>query len=236
MARAVSRGIGDPPPKPAVKSVVPFTVFCCLVAVAISVAAAAQPPLQEDAIAALEERIEALEADRDLLLAVTGTTIAGTILALIVGWFRLVRKADLLARQQMERIVETYPGAVERLVQEHETEARLRREARVGLVSDRLDLQVLLRQHGFKNLITLAPAEAPATGLDPFAAVVLDLTGGLSPEAARALIDRHSRDVFLAYSTAPGRLDLPPGRTTFANSPITLYARLLELLKFQAAG
>jgi hypothetical protein len=156
-------------------------------------------------------------------------------LAVVIGWFRLARKADQLARHHMDRIVEAYPGAVERLVQEHETEARLRREARVVVVSDDLGLQGLLREHGFGNLKTIFPSAATAAALEPYAAVVLDMTAGLSQAAAGALIAEYPRDVFLAYSTGPGRLDLPPGRATFANSPMTLYARLLELLKFHAA-
>jgi len=203
-----------------------------LILAGFAAVAAAQPT---DPIAALEARVEDLEGVLDTLFTITGTTLAGTVLAIVVGWFRLVKKADRLARKQVDRIVESYPGAVERLVQEHETEARLRREARVAVVSDSLDQQALLREHGFRNLTTLFPVQATSQDLEPFAAVVLDLTAGLSQSVAAEIIRNHPRDVFLAYSTAPGRLELPAGRSTFANSPITLYARLMELLEFHEA-
>jgi hypothetical protein len=203
-----------------------------VVALVFIVVAAAQPI---DPASALESRVKNLETARDVLLGVCGTTLIGTVVVIVVGWFRFVRRADQLARRHVDRLVEVYPGAVERLVQEYEIEARLRREAKVAVISDALDLQALLREHGFRNLKTILVADARAATLLPYAAVVLGLTGGLSQQEATAVIQGHQRDIFLAYSTAPGRLDLPAGRTTFANSPITLYARLMELLKFHEA-
>jgi hypothetical protein len=195
--------------------------------------AAAQP---SDPIAVLEERVRELESSRNLLLAVSGTTLIGTALAAALGWFRLLRRVERVARRHVDRLVQAYPGAVERVVQEHETETRLRREAKVAVVSEDLNLQALLRERDFKNLTTVRPEGATSETLEPYAVVVLDLTKGLTEAGARALIESHARDVFLAYSTAAARVDLPPGRATFANSPITLYARLMELLKFQRAG
>lgn len=180
-------------------------------------------------LADLEHRVQTLEISRNVLLALSG----GTLIGLILGWVRLARRADRLARRHVDELVARYPGAVERIVQEHETEARLRRQAPIALISDHLEIQALLRRHGFRELTTVPAADATSEELAPFAAVVLDLDRTLTPEAAAVLIESHPRDVFLAYS--PHRVDLPPNRTTFANSPITLYARLMELLKFHEA-
>ena len=101
------------------------------------VALAAAQPIDP---AGLEARMKGLESARDVLLGVSGTTFIGTVLAIVGGWFRFVRRADQLARKHVDRLVEVYPGAVERLVQEYETEARLWCEAKVAVISDALDL------------------------------------------------------------------------------------------------
>lgn len=191
-----------------------------------STVGASAPPADE--LRALEERVISLEWHRNLLLGLAG----GTAIGLVSSWFLLMRKAGQLGRRHMERMVERFPGAVERVVQEHETAARLRRESRVLTVADGVGLQARLREHGFLELESIEPSAVGGEDLASADAVVFDLTDGVSPARAAEIIQSHPRDVYLAYSTARARVELPAGRTTFANSPITLYARLMELLEY----
>ncbi len=115
------------------------------------------------------------------------------------------------------------------LVEEHDREVKLRRESRIVIVSDALDLEAILRQHGFVKVVSRPPG-ALAGEVSQAAAVVFDLRT-LGEEQARDLMREHGIEHVLAYTT--GRASLLDA--TFANSPITLFARLCELLKFQAA-
>jgi len=130
---------------------------------------------------------------------------------------------------RLSSLLESRPGSLLAIVEEHDREVRLRRESRIVIVSAALDLEAVLRQHGFLKVVSKDPVPEAAT-MEQAAAVVLDLRTFSEEQAAR-LMREHGLEHVLAYTT--GRAVLP--NATFANSPITLFARLSELLKFQAA-
>jgi hypothetical protein len=210
-----------------------FGWLLVLSAVPVSIA---EPAPYVDRLEALDERVEAVEETLADLGVLLGGGFLLALLTLVGLWWHLLRKARRYAEERVARLVEGYPGKVEQLIEHHETEGRLRRESRIAVVGQGLATQGLLKQLGFREVKTVPPVTAHHDALDGYKAVVLDLQDGVPVATAAALIDASPRDAFLVYSTGSGRVDLPPGRATFANSPITLYARLLELLRFLDAG
>lgn len=176
-------------------------------------------------VSVLSARVRDLELSGMTVLGLLGASVLG----LPVLWWRLGKRISRLADERISSLLESRPGALLTIVEEHDSELKLRRGSRIVIVSEALDLEAVLRQHGFLRVVSRIPgAEADEVG--QAAAVVLDLRT-LAEEQAESLMRKHSLEYVLAYTT--GRAALP--NATFANSPITLFARLCELLKFQAA-
>lgn len=189
--------------------------------------AAAEPTASDVArdVAGLAARVSDLEFLRTIVLGLLGASILG----LPALWWRLGKRISRVADARISSLLESRPGALLTLVEEHDREVKLRRESRIVIVSDGLDLETVLRQHGFFRVVS-KPPESDLGAVGEAAAVVFDLQT-LSEEKAANLMRRHGLEHALAYTT--GRANLP--NATFANSPITLFARLCELLKFEAA-
>lgn len=203
--------------------------FIVALAACCAMAVGAEPTASDLAreLAALSGRVAELEWQRTLVLGVLGISALG----LPMYWWAQIRKASRLADEKIAAVIESRPGALLQLITEHDREAKLRRESRVVILSDGLDLEAVLRQHGFSRVVS-RPIGSEADVLAGAAAVVLDLRNA-DLEAARAFLQMHSSENVLAFTTGSGRVDL--STATFANSPITLFGRLYELLKFQEA-
>jgi hypothetical protein len=201
---------------------------CAALTLLLALAPAPQPLAGPD-LEGLEERVESLEEARRVLFLLAG----GTLLAVALRSWHLLKKADVLAERRLAKVVESRPKALRQLIEEHDIETRLRRESRVAVVSESLRIEGVLSQHGFRRVATVPPGAATSAALEPYAAVILDLEGGVSEQAAAALVAQGARESFLAYVNR--HVTLPRDRATFANSAITLYARLMELLRFLAA-
>ncbi|MDP9121085.1 MAG: hypothetical protein M3O15_06905 [Acidobacteriota bacterium] len=176
-------------------------------------------------LAEVESRVREIELLKNVLLGLIGASALG----LPALWWRLGKRISQVADMRIGSLIESRPGALLKIVEEHDRETKLRRESRIAIVSCGLELEAVLRQHGFLKVISQPPG-AEVTALADAAAVIFDLTT-IDEEQARHLIGRHGIEHALAYTL--GRASLP--NATFANSPITLFARLYELLKFQAA-
>lgn len=176
-------------------------------------------------VTALAARIEDLEQAKGMVLGLLGVSVLG----LPTLWWRLGQRISRLADERIGSLLESRPRALLEVVDEHDRELRLRRSSRIVIVSETLDLEAVLRQHGFLRVVSKVPG-TETDELREAAAVVLDLRT-LAEERAVSLIRQHGLEFVLAYTT--GRASLP--NATFANSPVTLFARLCELLKFQAA-
>lgn len=176
-------------------------------------------------VTALTARVRNLEQSERMVLGLLGVSVLG----LPALWWRLGKRVSRLADERISSLLESRPGALLAVVEEHDSEVKLRRSSRIVIVSETLDLEAVLRQHGFLRVVSKVPGtEAGEVG--EAAAVVLDLRT-LAEERAASLMREHHLEYVLAYTT--GRATLP--NATFANSPVTLFARLCELLQFQAA-
>jgi hypothetical protein len=175
-----------------------------------------------------EERIASFELARNAILTLLGINI----LSLFAAYWRWVRKADELVEKHLDRVVESRPGTLLKLIDQHDVNQRLRRETHVTIVSKTLELEGVLRQHGFKRVKSIV-AEAIAEPLAGSKAVIIDLVNGVDEKQAAEIIALHGLEHVLAFCY--GRANLPPGVATFANSHMTLFSRLEELLRYQDA-
>ncbi len=177
----------------------------------------------------LTRRISTLETQRNVILGLFGVTA----FAVPGLYLRLLRKADELAQQRLSEIIESRPDELMKLIKEQDSERSLRSDTRVTIVSKRLDLEQVLRRHGFKNIKTEARGRLDEA-FEETGAIVLDLVHGLSEEEAVSIIEEYHLEHVLAF--CHDRVTLPTGKATFANSHMTLFNRLLELIKFEAAA
>jgi len=178
----------------------------------------------------LHQRLSTLETGRNLILGLLGVTL----FALPLTYLYWLKKASQFAEQKLAEVIESRPQALRQLIDERDQEIALRRSIEIGIVSSKLELEGILAAHDFRRLKTFAPEVAHAQDLARFGAVVLDLDRGLDEATALSLIDRQRLDNALVFTT--GQLARLRGRCAFANMPVTLYARLLELLKFRRAA
>ncbi|MCP5118520.1 MAG: hypothetical protein GY953_47515 [bacterium] len=176
----------------------------------------------------LEKRIAALELARNILAGILGVGIA----SLPLTYLRWLRRADHLAQERLEEIIASRPKALMELLAEHDAERRLRQETVVNIVSSDLELEGVLRHHGFLKVKTLDSAALEALGTAD--AVIVDLEAGVDERRAAEIITDNNLEHVLAF--CHDYANLPRGRATFANSHMTLFSRLLEMLKFKEAA
>lgn len=132
---------------------------------------AAEPTASDVArdVAALAARVNDLELLKTVVLGLLGASA----LALPALWWRLGKKIHRVAEARISALLESRPGALLTMVDEHDREVKLRRQSRIVIVSETLDLEAVLRQHGFLKVVSTPGGEADA--LRDAAAVVFDL-------------------------------------------------------------
>ena len=179
---------------------------------------------------ALDHRLDEIEREKSWIFRILGFSF----LALPLAYWRYIKKAKSLADQALEEVIQERPQALRELIDERDADVALRRETQIGIVSRTLNLEGILAAHDFRKLKTLDLETARATDLQKLGAVVIDLDGGVSEDEALELIRDQRLNNALVFTT--GRLEKLHGKCAFANMPVTLYGRLLELLKFLRAA
>lgn len=179
-----------------------------------------------DSIDELEHRVENLELLRLLL----GISVAG----IIPAYWLLVRKTKKLVEEKIGSLIESHPRALLALIDERDADLRRRRETAILVVAETLETEGLLRGSGFSRVTTRKPTADSATArIDGASVVVFDLDSGCTEESASELIAGNNLEFFLVYTS--GRSNLRGKSCTFANSPVTLFSRLTELIEYRYA-
>jgi hypothetical protein len=178
----------------------------------------------------LQRRVEDLERKESLLLLLFGVSLVGAIPA-----YRLwIRKAKKLVDQKLGSLIESRPRALLALIDERDADLRLRHETPILVLAESLETEAVLRGSGFARVTTRKPGEkATDRQLASGAIVVFNLDDGCSEETAADLIARNSLEYFLLYTS--GRSSIRGKNATFANSPVTLFSRLMELIEYKDA-
>lgn len=178
----------------------------------------------------LERRVETIVSVATMIAIPLGLTVVG----LIPAYLRLLRYTNKRVEERLDALIESRPRALLALIDERDGDHRRRRETPILVLADRLETEGLLRQSGFATVTTRSPAtDRAAARIDRNSVVVLDLDGGCSEEVASGLISIHREEFFLVYTG--GRSDLRGENVTFANSPVTLFSRLKELVDYKDA-
>jgi hypothetical protein len=178
----------------------------------------------------LARRLEDLEFKADLILLLFGVSVAG----IVPAYWLLIRRTKELVEERIGSLIESRPRALLALIDERDANLRLRRETPILVIADKLETEGLLRGSGFAKVKTRPPsANGAATPIDPGAVVVFNLDDGCSEQTASDLIIRNSLDCYLVYTS--GRSNLRGSNVTFANSPVTLFSRLMELIEYKDA-
>ncbi len=178
----------------------------------------------------VQRRVENLELKEGLLLLFFGVTLAG----IGPAYWLLLRKSKKLVDEKLGSLIESRPRALLALIDEREASLRRRRETPILVIADSLETQGILRGSGFGRVTTRKPGEREtADQIASGAIVVFTLEDGCSEETASDLIARYNLDFFLLYTS--GRSSIRGKSATFANSPVTLFARLMELIEFKDA-
>jgi len=178
----------------------------------------------------IQRRVEDLERKESLLLFLFGVSLAGVIPA----YWLWIRKAKKLVDEKLGSLIESRPRALLALIDERDAKLRLRQETPILVIAESLETEGILRGSGFAKVTTRKPREKITDShLSSGAIVVFNLDDGCSEETAADLIARNSLEYFLLYTS--GRSSIRGKSTTFANSPVTLFARLMELIEYKGA-
>jgi hypothetical protein len=122
-------------------------------------------------------------------------------------------------------LTKTYAGRLEEMLEQNRSEAKLRETTVVHVVGE--GLLPKLKQQGFRASRVAEPNELPRLGGE--AVVVVD--GDVHHDLSRC-----SASWLLVFCRGRFEGQLPPGiEVIYANSLITLDARLMELLRAKAA-
>ncbi len=179
-----------------------------------------------DRIREIQRRVESLE----FILRILGISIVGFVPA----FWLIFRKTRKRVEERVGTVIESRPRALLALLDERDAGLKLRRETAILVVAETLETEGLLRASGFAQVITRSPTDITER-MDRTSVVIFDLDSGCSEQTASELITRSSLEYFLVYTSGPGRSIIRGKGGTFANSPVTLFGRLTELIVYKAA-
>lgn len=175
------------------------------------------------------DRLRTIEIAMTAAAVLFGLTFVG----IVPSYFTLLRRAHKMVEEKLASVVKSRPATLIELIDERDADQRLRHESAVLVVASELATEGILRQTGFSDVTTLPPDSEAARAMPRHALVVFDLDRGCTEETAASLIERNSLESVLVYTA--GRSELRGPRLTFANSPVTLFSRLMELIRFRKA-
>lgn len=183
------------------------------------------------------ERIDGLETrveEAETWFKTLATLLGVSALGLVAAYLRWLRKAGQLMDERLAALVESRPRALMALIDERDAALRQRSEAPILVIAERFETQGILLGSGFRK-VTTRSTSAPdlVAELAKAPVVVFALDDGCDEDSAQGLITRHGIEFFLAYKA--GRSQLQGRHATYANSPVTLFARLSELIAYRAA-
>lgn len=182
----------------------------------------------------LADRVEELESARRwwTLLAVEGLGLLGlNLIVVLIAYYKACRFAKKEADRRLREIISGRSQVMSDLIDQHDLETRLRESAQILIVSDSRRLQGFLEDAKFEKVRTISRDEAMKTEIDRSATVVIDREGGCSEENGKELVAKNRLEYLLVY--VDGRSDIETRYVNRANSLVTLYARLMELLRLR---
>lgn len=204
-----------------------------LLCASLATAQPAPPDLPEQVRREVEVQLGDRLHNIELVMTAAAVLFGLTFVGIIPSYFGLLRRAQKMVDKKLASIIKSRPSALVELIDERDADQRLRRETSVRVVAAALTTEAVLRQTGFLDVTTMPPDSEEARKIPHDVLVIFDLDHGCSEETASALIKRNSLESVLVYTA--GRSELRGAQVTFANSPVTLFSRLMELIRFRKA-
>jgi hypothetical protein len=205
---------------------VKLALLVCLSLLLGTAVAAAQPVAVDTRLA---ERLGDLELKWNLLVALFGINLVG----MLPWYFVLLRQTKKRIDKKLDELISEKPGKLHELIDERDDDLRLRRETPVLVVATSLGTAAILHKVGFSRVTTVSPEDMKTRETTPDAPVIFDLDHGCSEEQAASLIETRSLESVLVYTSDRSNVRAP--HVTYANSPVTLFSRLMELIRFRKA-
>ena len=175
------------------------------------------------------------------VLAYSGFGLLGISYFLIFSSKRkLIGKIEKEVETQLEHVTGHKLRLIQNTLHSLEWEQRLQKDLRILIVSDNQDTETfsLLEKLGFRKLqVKPYPSE---TDLDAkrFAEIEeasfdLVLLDGLGSARINAFVALSAKPLFVAYSPQAKRIEVKAqDKINFANSPMTLYTRIIEAVRY----
>ena len=182
----------------------------------------------------VDAQIRDLQTFKNMML----TLGFGTLLALGISTFGLFRWSDKKIKKKVRRIVNRDPELLGRLIDQADKDRRIREKLKILLVGKGgMEAWGIVKQLGFRELeaaVFPAGAELDENAFREFQENQYDLIvfDRLAGKEIDAYIEHSAKGVFVGFS--PDRVIVQRNdRINFANSPMTLYTRILEAARYQ---
>lgn len=206
----------------------PF-LLCASLTAAQSAPADLHEEVRREVEAQVDDRLRKIE-----ITATAAATLFGvTLLGIVPSYFALLRRARIIAEEKIAAAVDGQIKTLMDMLDERDEELSLRGDTPVLVIADQRQTAGFLRQAGFAKVTTMEPDKAASETISRDLLVVFDLDHGCPEATASSLIERNSLESVLVYTA--GRSEIRGPQVTFANSPVTLFSRLLELIRFRKA-
>jgi len=212
-----------------IRRALPLLLLC-------ATAAAAQPgaaPVHEEVRRQVEiqfgDRLRDLEIKSTVAITLLGINLFG----IVPAYLYLLHRARKIAEKEIAKAAHSRHLDLAMMLDERDDDRRLRRETSILVIAARAGTEGILRQTGFADVLTILPETLEARKIEPASIVVFDLDNGCSEELAASLIETRALESVLVYTSKRSNLSAPG--LTYANSAVTLFSRLMELIRFRKA-
>ncbi len=175
------------------------------------------------------DRLQDLEFKSNLAVSLLGINLFG----IIPAYLFLLKRAKTIADEKIAAAVDGQIKTLMDMLDERDEELSLRGDTPVLVIADQRQTAGFLRQAGFAKVTTMESDKAASETISRDLLVVFDIDHGCPEATASSLIERNSLESVLVYTA--GRSEIRGPQVTFANSPVTLFSRLLELIRFRKA-
>lgn len=176
----------------------------------------------------------------DYLKILTYFGIPVTLIGMIVLGYTTFKKAEKMAREQVEkrvaRIIEEKREELVKLIQSQDLEEKIKKHSRIIVLSNGIGeekhIKPLLKQFGFDVEKTKYEIVNDYERLTNYDLIIFNnFSNNFNKQLLGTYLEQSTnKDIFLAYTNE--RLQQHP-RLSFANSQFTLYTNMMNALKFE---
>lgn len=213
-----------------IRQALALLLLCATVAAAQTGTSSVEEEVRREVEIQFGDRLRDLEIKSTVAITLFGLNLFG----IVPAYFYFLHRARKIAEDEIAKAAHSRHHEIAAMLDERDDDRRLRRETSITVIAAKAVTEGILRQTGFSKVITIAPDQVETSKIGPDTIVVFDLDHGCSEEQASELIKKRSLASVFVY-TSGGRSNIRAPQVSYANSPVTLFARLMELARFREA-